>query len=413
MDLRKDKLDIQFDQLPTAANGFVGFSIEAINLLIELEQHRRLVKSERPFNCYVYEVQHVDDEAVNLADLLGAIRDFAANVDVDEGPSRLQLIVKNVGHYTGIDIQISREGNECLILDAGSDLRVLILICRLGYLTDADGQNIFRHVYWPSSNANEARLQTDINSCPLFTFDHVCQSSKLDIFIELGDPTQTETNEVCLTWNNMPPELVWNAQSLKLLADYRKHNAKKYFGPDSERGANFDSYLEQGKKAVLSSTGEKVQNHSIERLFQLYREQYLSYKGVNLPSRLQLGSERLANKSLDFNSPINLMKKLLLIVHSIRWDDPLPDLLKKMRLAATMEDFKFLANLNIKMTISMFGKKTIPNRFIKLCNAIRGGDEKEINKMYIKMSQKTSVRKKEPIAESSSSNANKTIRSKK
>lgn len=405
MDTRPNQLDIQFEQLPTPTNNFRGFSIEAINLLIELEQNRRLKTQEKPFNCYVYELKQMADSSFDASDLQEAILRFARNVNVDKEPARLQLIIKNIGHYTGIDIQIASTGNRCLVLDAASDLRMFIILNRLEELTQENGKPLFKKIYLPIYDTPEMRMQMDIMSCPIFAFDHVCQSSKLDVFSELKS-LRLSGKSSTLSWMLMPPELVWNAQSVLFLETYRENNAAKYFSDGSARGQAFDQYLIAGQQLILQplTTGYKFQNHAIQRLLESYRDMYLVYRQVNLPSRLTQGETRLMHQLLDFES-IPLPVKLSRIVHlPIQGNN---ELIKKMRLALTLDDFKFLAVSPIESDkTGFFVKSKNPYNLKALCVAILKNDEIKIDKIYTGLFGE-GHRQLPPTPSASSSNSNK------
>lgn len=168
-------------------------------------------------------------------------------------PHRCQLIVHNSSHYTAVDLEIQNGAIiNSFILDAANDpkqARVMLALMMEG--ADED------HMYV----ASEGCIQHDKISCPLFSLDHMVQVAKVkNIYEELEKNKNLDgISPPVVNWMKLPPQLLWNVQSLKFANKYTEQNPEKASTVVAE-GESFTSYIQKGKRIVEG----KEQNRSIE-----------------------------------------------------------------------------------------------------------------------------------------------------
>ncbi|RDI37155.1 hypothetical protein [Aquicella lusitana] len=238
-------------------------SIEAMRLLVYDENKRRLEAGQDGFNCLVIEAN----------DLIKTIKKIQT-IPLTDKPIRIQLLVKHDQHYYGIDILLSKASKECLGFDAGGDIRGLMGINKLIDITDPDGDIFFTKIYMPSEEDPQLNPQKDYESCHIFAFDQLCQSSRIDIFSYLQNRIsnfqhENDTNLYALHWDEMPPQLVWNTQSISWLEFYMTKHKSEIMNVLPGLNTTFVGYLAKVKDH--DSSLNKEINVSVKILFLDYQ----------------------------------------------------------------------------------------------------------------------------------------------
>lgn len=155
-------------------------------------------------------------------------------------------------------------------MDAANDTRGFLLHNALKELFDASYCAQGR----PTENYTFENLQKDVISCPLFAFDHARQVSQMPeiyTFLENQATRAIEgSNHFDILWDELPPELIWNAQSKKWLDGYiAKHPT--WSEEKKPNGHTLKTYLQSGLKKVEDFCGKKkLQNASVRHVFESY-----------------------------------------------------------------------------------------------------------------------------------------------
>ena len=129
------------------------------------------------------------------------------------------------------------------------------------------------------------------------------RSLTFDELIQIKELTGHVKNPVMLSldWLDMPPQMVWNAQSLTWLDEYKHRHAEVVQKKIPGTEMTFLEYLEKGRSQIH----EKQINASTIRLFQEYQKAGLDYVENNSETLL----ETVTKSSL-----LPLYDKLLIIV---------------------------------------------------------------------------------------------------
>lgn len=178
---------------------------------------------------------HARITVVDLSELEPYIKDHSTE-------SRYRVIVNYNNHFTAVDVRQSEKGNSCIILDSCNDIRFYATYVR--FL-----ENGFSNPLVPSGMSYDPcrNLQSDLYSCSLFAFDHAVQlSNASDDFHDVLNET---IKDGPLRWDSLPPNFIWNVQSMKVLHAYKA--AIERDNPDllDEKmpcGLSFREYISQG-----------------------------------------------------------------------------------------------------------------------------------------------------------------------
>ncbi|WP_145985130.1 hypothetical protein [Candidatus Rickettsiella viridis] len=173
---------------------------------------------------------------------------------------RLQLIIKHGSHYLTVDISCA-EHKRCLLLDAANDKRMMSVYGKLK-------QFAFDRLFVASGKRDELgkvhNLQQDFDSCSMFAFDHAVQLSKRDIYSDLeklvGDNCQRR-GYTTVYWEQLPIQLVWNAQSLNFFTNYLEVNKNKL------TQGELKAYKKYIKKNTELDAKKKSRNVAVDRIF--------------------------------------------------------------------------------------------------------------------------------------------------
>lgn len=266
-----------------------GLATEGMRVIIQQENERRMQNGEPPLNCRVI-------DAKDFPALLNQSKDMQPQ----HGNLRMQVIVRDERHYTMMDMQFSSNGNKCILLDAAGDLRAMNYA---GQLLDAKGHNqelLFDNVYFPRMRpgvGSKGNPQKDFYSCPIFSLDHAMQTSRMDnIYDQLGAQVQPGKGDAQLPhlyWDNLPPQLIWNAQSRSMLNEYMEQHPEASNQTIPGVGMSMAEYVDANKGEVTftdKKTGEEkhtMGNLATQRLFESYSAQAKGYVDSNSPETIQ------------------------------------------------------------------------------------------------------------------------------
>jgi len=251
--------------------------------------------SELPLNlgCYSPEYRYkILEDIVNQANLenpeldirlMEGRDDFAkAMQNVFKMPyKRSRIIVSDLDHHTALDFD-NRDPSKpkAIILDAAGSQSI---ICGITFVLRKAGVAIF----FVDNGLGGGSLQSDRHSCSLFAVDHCIQLAASETLYELFE--KKPENSV-LFWDDLPPNFVWNAQSLSGLKAYKKQAKDRYPGClDKKIPPNDMSYREYIRRGICtypdtdSETGKQlIRNESINCCF--FRDWCDKlYKGVPYP----------------------------------------------------------------------------------------------------------------------------------
>lgn len=185
------------------------------------------------------------------------------NVDIHEElhSSRYRLIVRTDHHYTVVDIDKRTNPHSCLILDATNDPRMFSIYCI------AKQSNFNAFCFSGLSMAPTIKLQYDAHSCSMFALDHCIQLSYTQSnpqFHQMLSAKASETDS--LFWDELPPNFLWNIQSLKTLELYSKtlveHDCDA-LDKNLPNGSSLKQYLSQGVCTYKEEGTEVSRNESI------------------------------------------------------------------------------------------------------------------------------------------------------
>lgn len=247
-------------------------SIDTMRLLVHAEKQQRLDNGENNFDAYVVDAG-VKGELTNF---LNYLREKADTLDQ---PVRIQLAIKKGAHYTAVDIQLSNEGNKFFMLDAAGDNRAMIHYMALQDFKDTSGDPFFTAAYVATPKQIDGgvngALQKDFHSCPAFTLDHLSQVSRIENIYEIGAKETDEYDTV--SWSKLPPQLVWNSQSMTWLAKYQETHSDEVEQKIPGVDMTFNEYLAAGKTTAIIKDVEKPSNGSAAIVFGKFQEQARKY----------------------------------------------------------------------------------------------------------------------------------------
>ncbi|MFT4553379.1 MAG: hypothetical protein ACI9S8_002017 [Chlamydiales bacterium] len=220
-----------------------GRKDEMLRLLMHEKTMSRSRKGEYNFDAFVL-------DRVEITDFVNQLQ---ANLP-EEGSRRIQLLVRSGVHYTALDFEMSSEGLKCFIMDAANDpncFKVAQELRELGI------DEIYLASVKDEKGQESNKLQHDGNSCPVFSMDHIVHSSKMPkLFDDLRVKPQEFVDGIRhVSWIDMSPSLVKNAQSISFLERYLKKNP----GSGSEvykAGQVFEEYL-KGKFGHVEEKGRE------------------------------------------------------------------------------------------------------------------------------------------------------------
>lgn len=254
--IENEQQEIINDILENQCSNRVVKKDESLRLLVHLKNESRMKKG-KSFNAHVMTTK-------NLAPFLNKM----AKSDDFEDNKRIQIINRSVAHhYTALDLELKNNAWKCFIMDASNSMELGNI---RNQLLEAKVKNIVE-AFTPHCTEFQKELQADQHNCWVFAFDHILQSSKIDIFKLLEEKTNfTESSFTHISWFDLPRKFIRNAQSTKLLQAYASLNPEEW----SEPYKNFSSFGEYMTSKVqevdIKGTRKPVNANTVLRA-ELYR----------------------------------------------------------------------------------------------------------------------------------------------
>lgn len=283
-------IDLLASELATASH----VKPETVQFLLQLQ------KQEFDLDAYLVDAKQADPSK-GIEHIDKVLQDLKARHANSEIPHRAQLIVHNTGHYTALDIEICKgEITNSFILDAAGDMRFMSVAGALAkakapdetmYITSADSSleavaDAKKPGETRSIPARMRPIQSDRISCPYFCLDHVLQVAKIStIYADLKKSVRPEDDMMPgVNWTDLPPQLVWNVQSLSWAKEYAEMNPERA-NAEIVNGKSFTSYVKEG--TVHDAKMGKDINKSIEiNVFRPLQEKGLYYLSQSTPQQL-------------------------------------------------------------------------------------------------------------------------------
>ncbi len=210
----KDKIQLlaekEAESLPEKIQSHLEFFATNRDELMTLLIKRKKDKNPK-LNCYVIDICDLPTCVEGLKTLYHSLP--------SEKSQRIQLLVRNDVHYTGVDIDLSKKETQVAVMDAAGDPKCKEI---LSILKQLDCQ--FMYVL-----GLEDHIQFDNYNCGFFSFDSVYQSSQDPNFFDLLKklPAEKKDHYYSLAWQNTPPRYVRNATSLTFMKKYHESNPHK------------------------------------------------------------------------------------------------------------------------------------------------------------------------------------------
>lgn len=251
--------------LPSAVN-----KNELLRLMIHLKKARR-ANTNRNFNAHVVDIQ----------DLSTLLRNLQSNPELNN--QRVQILVRNELHYTAVDLNLRHHKFSGFVMDASGDSRRMDVIKCLQNMGVSD-------IYvagLENSNGSKEKLQFDSFSCPYFSYDHICKSSKdLELFDKLERLPHIEVNGIkSLSWSNLPKSLLKYAQRNSLLNEISPEEDMAS-SMINEVGIPLNENLEQNKTSHEINPSLPVENTALYKKREHLHQKALS--GLDLLSEEDL-----------------------------------------------------------------------------------------------------------------------------
>lgn len=170
--------------------------------------------------------------------------DFEKYIDDNKDKKRHRAIIEVHGHYMAVDILNNDTPKTCILLDAASDPRYY---AALSLLENNYGYKVLSPCGF-FHGEDDTSLQKDTSSCSMFAFDHCVQLSYApdSLHTELMsklDPEQADT----FTWDKMPPNFIWNMQSLSILKKYQELYPDRVNEITPYKGYTLEKYVQEGR----------------------------------------------------------------------------------------------------------------------------------------------------------------------
>ncbi|PJD92525.1 MAG: hypothetical protein CK424_05320 [Legionella sp.] len=189
---------------------------------------------------------------------------------------RYRLLVHVRGHYLAVDVRQHNGKKSCLILDAANDYRCDTLITPIFVEHDftpfAAGGMIGDGVENGPYEFDTTNLQKSATGCSMFALDHCVQLAKAADTIYNIEKTEEYDGVFTFTWDCLPPNFVWNAQSLTLLKRYEAANP----GRSREvmpNGMTLEDYVKQG---TVEGKNQSINIHVFSKAHDDYAQQLVS-----------------------------------------------------------------------------------------------------------------------------------------
>lgn len=225
--------------------------------------------------------------------------DLKSTISKIENGQRQQLIVASGPHYTAVEIDKRNDPPRAIVLDAAGDPRsnrIFLNVSKLipeTFSVDGFGKD------------DIGGIQKDHFSCPLFTLDHCIQLATTDIY-ETMPLKNAERDDGCcfISWNDLPPNFVWNAQTIKRLEHYQRIAEEREPGCMDRQippyGITARQYLEQSRCEYPdpNSANESivVRNEAINLQILSRIEEITKTKSIDLSQQCRDMKQELSTK---------------------------------------------------------------------------------------------------------------------
>lgn len=130
-----------------------------------------------------------------------------------EQQGRQILLVKIQHHYLAVDVLKNGDEKTCVVLDAANDGRSYAVMQAF------ENRGFSTYMATSLSETVERNLQADSCSCALFSLDHCIQLS-FEEPVAFHENAQNWSEDGGFTWDNLPINFLWNAQTNSFLRDY-------------------------------------------------------------------------------------------------------------------------------------------------------------------------------------------------
>lgn len=226
----------------------------------------------------------VDATVISVKKSAGAFGDYSDVVNFvhqqiaqipEEGHIRTQIIVDDMSHFYVIDLKLSQDQKECILLDAAGDQRATMAMMRL--TRDIEFDNFYMSLPDKRDNSVITENQKDFHSCPFYALHQAAELSQIDIYEHLDTLQIPDASGLknC-TWDNMPPQLSVYAQR----------------SADTMQQAQ-ERFAEQGAEA------REAGYISAEAFGERYRENITEVKGKQVNSGITHFARQVMTKTMD------------------------------------------------------------------------------------------------------------------
>ncbi|KTD61162.1 YopJ family acetyltransferase [Legionella spiritensis] len=193
------------------ADPFTMLPLNEEELQMDSEEQRRIAHSRRENALLFAEIDRVIAEDTS-------------------GHNRIQILVRSGPHYTTLDID--KKNRSCFIVDAVDDSSQYRLHQIPDFSKLVDKVFYVKSPMIPSGKSDETMkgaLQKDSSSCSVFALDHsfqVALNPEVHQWLESNAVPGSEQSTTLyhVTWNQLPPDMVKNAQSTTVIRHYMDSN---------------------------------------------------------------------------------------------------------------------------------------------------------------------------------------------
>ncbi len=255
-------LEATFSSLVAGAEG--AFNPTGFRVLAHLE------KMQRPdFHCYIIEAPF---DHILKASRIRRNLDRLLSHPLSDKPYEVEFIVNMKGHHAMVHLYLTKDKKGYILFDAPNLMDTGLLIMELERTKGLKGNGI---IIKKTGEAVQAGIQSDFESCPVFSYDHALQASLMkEIYQKFSELQKTKGGR--LDWSCLPPQFVWNAQYKPFLDRYREQHPEINFDEPIHGGDSFNSRLKiaepkeyenplSHKKSICLDTPDKLfaQYHKI------------------------------------------------------------------------------------------------------------------------------------------------------
>jgi len=224
------------------------------------------------------------------------MNDLANYLATHQEEGRKQLIIYNGNHYMTADILVQNETKSCVLLDAANDPRYMAA-------EDCFNRAGFETYTACGFSFSDRNLQTDVYSCPLFALDHAVQFSHTTDMIH--GTVKARSDEInSFPWDVLPPNFLWNMQSLTTKDEYVKQYPMEAERPMHNQ-ISFNTYIEQGLSTDRNGNqrNNSINVHVFDTVELVYIEQQRQQALAQMDAKI---NEIMTNKHPDDQQIVSL-----------------------------------------------------------------------------------------------------------